>query len=779
SLIRQWERLQDWVLEESQSAKIFTRLADTARLHAKGDAGYYRDPQLQLTLNWEKQEKPNASWANRYHTGYKEAVDFLHASQWAAKKRTWGVWGGVISVLVILAGMALFSNVQRQNAIDEAIAADSARAEAVRQAAIADTARIEASIRFAEAEQARTEATNEAAAADLARRRASFNEKIAVDQARLADSAKAAAERSEEFANYQAERARISAENVRLESTRAKSLLLASTAEIVAENTDHTQALRIAEAAYGLMKEDSPLPVKRALLNIQQKGITYQVKFDQGDLIKSATFSPDGNLVLTHSNNQLARVWSTTGKLEAILDHEEDLTNAMFSPTGKIILTTSNNQSIIWNLKGEKMKVLQHPQQDKKSSFSDDVIIRQNTLFGGDPLMRCYNTSASFFSLDGERILTCSDTQKIKLWNLKGDEIATLTHDEEIQEISFSSDGELIMVVSYFAAGIWDRNGNKLTVLKHKYGIEDASFSPDSKKILTVSNDRARLWAINGNQLTTLKQKRDLIISATFSPDGQRIVTTSLSGLVQIWSLKGAKLRSWYASEFFASWETPLNVFSPDENYILIDRGQNRYIDVETLDYHRFGTIYHNGEKIEELVFSPDGTQILTRSNSMVRIWNIKGQELFTLEHQTAIQSASFSSQRGKILTSSGNSAKLWDITKRDGSQSLTHKRPIYTALLSTDDKKILTYSADAVSLWSIDEGELNSIPFSRLIDALFSPSGQFFLALSAEGNYSIWNANGEQIAIIELPDNRGSEYFAFSSDDKHILGSFQDSTVI
>ncbi len=48
SLMRGWQRLRMWVEDEAQSARIFRRLLDTARLWSDGKAGLFRDPDLQI-----------------------------------------------------------------------------------------------------------------------------------------------------------------------------------------------------------------------------------------------------------------------------------------------------------------------------------------------------------------------------------------------------------------------------------------------------------------------------------------------------------------------------------------------------------------------------------------------------------------------------------------------------------------------------------------------------------------------------------------------------------
>src|SRR4051812_9762552 len=80
SLMRGWQRLRGWVEEEAQSARIFRRLLDTARLWGDGKAGLFRDPDLQIALSWREQEAPNAEWAEQYGGHFDTAIGFLETS---------------------------------------------------------------------------------------------------------------------------------------------------------------------------------------------------------------------------------------------------------------------------------------------------------------------------------------------------------------------------------------------------------------------------------------------------------------------------------------------------------------------------------------------------------------------------------------------------------------------------------------------------------------------------------------------------------------------------
>ena len=86
SLMRAWRSLRNWVDEEAQSAKIYRRLADTATLYHEDKAGLYRDPDLQISLSWREESRPNKTWANRYYPGFESAMAFLDQSQEEAQR---------------------------------------------------------------------------------------------------------------------------------------------------------------------------------------------------------------------------------------------------------------------------------------------------------------------------------------------------------------------------------------------------------------------------------------------------------------------------------------------------------------------------------------------------------------------------------------------------------------------------------------------------------------------------------------------------------------------
>ncbi len=80
SLIRGWQRLKDWVQEESTSAETYRRLAETAAYNAQGRAGFLTNPELSVALAWRQREQPSSAWATRYRGDFDLAMRFLEDS---------------------------------------------------------------------------------------------------------------------------------------------------------------------------------------------------------------------------------------------------------------------------------------------------------------------------------------------------------------------------------------------------------------------------------------------------------------------------------------------------------------------------------------------------------------------------------------------------------------------------------------------------------------------------------------------------------------------------
>lgn len=128
SLISGWKRLYGWVENEALSAAIYRRVADTAELYYRNEAGLWRDPDLKVALGWQEKARPNKAWGEHYHSGFEAAINFLKESKQAVEDRLaerekqrrrallrTRVMAGILAVFFVLAtaaaGLAFRQNV--------------------------------------------------------------------------------------------------------------------------------------------------------------------------------------------------------------------------------------------------------------------------------------------------------------------------------------------------------------------------------------------------------------------------------------------------------------------------------------------------------------------------------------------------------------------------------------------------------------------------------------------------------------------------------------------
>ena len=105
------------------------------------------------------------------------------------------------------------------------------------------------------------------------------------------------------------------------------------------------------------------------------------------------------------------------------------------------------------------------------------------------------------FSPEGDKFVSVSNDNIIRLWNLQGKLLAEMRgHSDVIMDVNFSHDSKLITSSSFDkTARVWDLSGNELHVYTGYGGrVQKAKFSPDNKYILSASDDKtARLMPIS------------------------------------------------------------------------------------------------------------------------------------------------------------------------------------------------------------------------------------------------------------------------------------------
>jgi WD40 repeat protein len=657
SLMRNWQRLQNWIDTEFRSATIFRRLAETAKLNQQGRAGFLRDPELTIGLTWRKEQQPNAAWAERYADNHDEAIAFLMASSEAAaaeaaeKERTkrrevnrLRTFLGLLTGLTLLTGgVAVYAFQQQQEAkVQTRLAQEQERvAEGQKQIAeeqrqIAEEQRIEAQeqeeVALGEkvkAEKAQKEAENQKQEAEKAQTAEAEQRQLAEEALQRAQAGEAEANRQTEIARLQtilAEENATAATTATQEAERER-----RRAEIQAVNSEIRASALSAE-------------------NLLSSGL------DLKALISALSLG-----------QEIAQI---EGAMRAVASSKS--------------LASSNDETLLANL-------IQPSARMQAISVLREVIYapgwkEKNTFRGHSE-----GLAGVSYSPDGKLVATASYDNNIKLWDLSGREIQTLEgHTEGVNQVVFSTLGDFIASSSNDGTvRIWDTEGRNLqTFYGHMSWVEGLGFSPDGKALASGGGDDiVRLW----NVLENLEQPAILLLEegeltegelleerATFFEDhsfqgeaGQKIFikleSQDFDTFLQVLDSEGNIIAE-NDDAFGRNSAVNLPLPSNEEYRIIVTSYEAEEIGKYTLtvaqDFSESSMAGHTDDVLD-VSFSPDGRNIATASDDgTARLWDLKGNQVEVFEgHAGGLNAVKFNPD-GKLLVtaSDDDTARIWDL---------------------------------------------------------------------------------------------------------------------
>ena len=317
--------------------------------------------------------------------------------------------------------------------------------------------------------------------------------------------------------------------------------------------------------------------------------------------------------------------------------------------------------------------------------------------------------------------------------------ILTFRHPTLVSIVAFSPDGKRVLIGGDYCATQWDaRTGQPFgkALFFSSFSIVVA-FSRDGKQMLTRSlmsrtrtgirngevylwNAETDLWNAETDQTlgNPLRLTKD-VTSATFSPDGKRVLTGS-----------GDTLRS---------------------------KGEARQWDAQT--GQPIGEPLRHGDFISAVAFSPDGKRVLTGSGDVLRSkgeaqqWDAEtGQPIGEpLRYETYVSAVAYSPDGKRVLAGSEDgTARMWDAeTGQPIGKPLRHGASVSAVTFSPDGKRVLTGSQDRTARqWDAQTGKPLGNPLfhsSFVFAVAFSPDGKQILTGSRDKSVRLWDVHSSQ----------------------------------
>ncbi len=531
------------------------------------------------------------------------------------------------------------------------------------------------------------------------------------------------------------------------------------------------------------------------------KGIRIHSPFQHEDAVLSASFSPDGSMIISGSDDGRAHVWDTQkGTLVySPLENKGTVRRAHFTPDGARIITTGSYTRIWEAATGipitEPLKVSHCSAWDADLSPDGKLVAvapaSPYSDWGCAPMLWNIESGetvvseqkggqwhyATVFSPNSRNVASGGSAGFAWVWNAKtGKTIGELMrHDDRVSSVIYSPAGNHILTASWDGtARLWSSNdgspvlqgetGKTPIVLKHGSKLLKAVYSPDGLRIVTLGADgTARIWdARSGHSLgpslpysvSIYRPETTEVIgtrpgeeaSLAFSPEGRRIAIAGWDGIVRIWDLENEEMK--------------YGPFKP---------GLRRQIQIPS--QYSSSWISQYGPKAMSI--HPDGKTVTVKGSP----WSIEAGlplkpmktpippdpdmeiDKIVLFDKKTDRRLSVSRDGLLALKTHKGKARIWNQqTKQPVTKLLQHQQTIVAGAFNSDGKWVATADIGGVSrVWQVNTGQPLTPPLrssTEVEKVSFSPDSSHLYAFCADGSAWVWNLlpeSGDLHSLIQL----------------------------
>jgi len=371
---------------------------------------------------------------------------------------------------------------------------------------------------------------------------------------------------------------------------------------------------------------------------------------------------------------------------------------------------------------------------------------------------------------DGNTVIAADDNGNLIVWDISSPidqpQLLFRGHDNRVTSLAINPAGNQVTTVSFdYTVIVWDLLGRDAEIQRftdHSQSVYAAVASPDGTQIASGAADgRLIIWnAESGDILHDIPVDGGTIYSLDYHPDGTSLLSASEDGIVRLWDVTTGDLLS-----EFSGLEAPARtvVFSPDGTLIAAAGGQVQISDSR----------------------SPD---------NRILVWNSDGEIVHTFEgHQAAVRAVLFTPDGTALLSASDDTQIILRTLETGEQRSFDgHSDAVWTLAFNADGSQFLSGSRDrSIIHWNTETGEqINVLTEHRsgVRAVAFHPDGVH--AVSAAGDIATTGGEDDyellywdlDLAVVlrELPGHsRTVRSLSFSDDGTEILSSADDSTVI
>lgn len=245
--------------------------------------------------------------------------------------------------------------------------------------------------------------------------------------------------------------------------------------------------------------------------------------------VNSVSFSPDSRLIASSEEfGESFKLWNIDGNLVKTVTNYfeseyENIEEVKFSPKNKLIISAGHLVFGVRSYDGSPKYKINPDEVDvgywniaisPNNQFVSAYKAQNTRVYAEEPTLKVWRFSGekfaslsgnkATFGYDNKTILTAGSDGILRLYNINGDLVRTLTgHGKAVTDIHFSPNNQMIASSSEDrTVRLWSREGTLIETLEHEESVTALSFSPDSKTLAAaLDNGKVVLWNLDINDL--------------------------------------------------------------------------------------------------------------------------------------------------------------------------------------------------------------------------------------------------------------------------------------
>lgn len=527
-------------------------------------------------------------------------------------------------------------------------------------------------------------------------------------------------------------------------------------------------------------------------------------------IVRGADLSSDGTLLVTTSSDQTAILWDmATGDILHTFALNADGYAVAFSPDDTLLAMGTNTDIILWDVETrEEVRRLQGEGTANRLDFSPDGTrlasghlsptsnvymwdvasgaLQYNTFEGGE-------VRAITFSQDGAFILVSTESLTAYLDAETGEELQRIMFPEDNMFAStFSPDGTQIIIGTRMGNLVfWDiAMGVEVNRIRFSEGIGNIMPIADTTAVISGVQTTALVLLDSASGVQTQQidiqvddQPFPKVFDVHYLPNGNQAISWGLSGL-NVWNLDSGEVARELEGPIT---ETGLYLtLSPDgtQAAALVSSG---IVLWDVASGTQRPLLPADDRSPFTMQFSPDATQLFVVYDSQtILALDVNSGESVT-EWQAnlpTVYSLAVSPTGRHFATGHlDGTVQLWDTASNAEPQVLRgHAGIIFSLGFSADGTTLLSGGDDAqLILWDVDTGTQRQRYIGhggRVYDAAFSPDGAHIVSVSFDGTLIVWDtANG---ALMRRLEGHQDLVWSvdFAPDGRSVISASLDDTI-